>query len=48
MDFILEFFFFFFFYSGLLSRELGASFIAMIPKKVRAEGIKDFCPISLL
>lgn len=33
---------------GKLSKSIGASFIALIPKKVKADSIKDFRPISLL
>ena len=33
---------------GFLSKDIGASFIALTPKKMDAEGIKDFRPISLI
>eukprot|EP00268_Persea_americana_P011034 TRINITY_DN14578_c1_g1_i1.p1 TRINITY_DN14578_c1_g1~~TRINITY_DN14578_c1_g1_i1.p1 ORF type:complete len:100 (-),score=10.09 TRINITY_DN14578_c1_g1_i1:877-1176(-) len=31
-----------------LSQQVGASFIALLPKNVRADNIKNFCPISLI
>ena len=34
--------------NGVITRELGASFIALIPKKHGAISIKDFLPISLI
>jgi hypothetical protein len=33
---------------GKFEKSLNATFIALIPKKARAEDIKDFCPISLV
>lgn len=33
---------------GILSEELGAAFIALIPKKIGAVSMKDFCPMSLI
>lgn len=33
---------------GVLSNEMGASFIALILGKVGAEGIRDFCSIHLV
>ena len=33
---------------GRLSKTIGASFIALVPKKSRADCLKDFRPISLL
>lgn len=33
---------------GILSKELGASFIALIPMKIGAVHVKDFLPISLI
>lgn len=33
---------------GKFEKSINATFIALIPKKARAEDIKDFCPISLV
>ena len=43
MAFMIEFYM-----RGRLSRSIGASFIALIPKRAGADCIKDFRPISLL
>ena len=43
MDFMREFH-----ARGKLSRHIGASFISLIAKKVGAESIKDFRPLSLI
>ena len=36
------------FVKGKLSKGMGASFIALMPKKVGEVGVKDFRPISLI
>lgn len=34
--------------NGVITKELGASFISLIPKKVGSFSLKDFRPISLI
>jgi tripartite-type tricarboxylate transporter receptor subunit TctC len=34
--------------SGKFEKSINATFVALIPKKVGAVEIKDFCPISLV
>ena len=38
----------YFFESGKFVRSLNSTFIALVPKKARAEELKDFRPISLV
>lgn len=37
-----------FFYRGIISKDLGADSITLIPKKSGAFALNDFCPISLI
>ena len=45
---ILWLFFIIFFAKGQFEKSLNATCITLIPKKIAASEVKDFCPISLI